>query len=201
MLNNKLMKRTLLFSALFVGGILIAQNSDAKITVTEVQKEFKYKKYSPQILENFVNQISEIEQKPTITEFIPGEIIGWNNDRSTGSTEEIFWIKNGKLNPISTVPENENFFKKINKYAPKEKEFDIYKWSTKTYEGKILKKLTDGSFLINIGLTLFEKGTNDDFNNGIGEYEVEYKTKDFKNFIPLKLREKEKNNAKWITIK
>ena len=84
MLNNKLMKRTLLFSALFVGGILIAQNSDAKITVTEVQKEFNYKKYSPQILENFVNQISEIEQKPTITEFIPGEIIGWNNDRSTG---------------------------------------------------------------------------------------------------------------------
>ena len=194
------MKKTLLISAVFIGGILFAQ-SEAKITVKEIQKEFKYKKYSTEILKKFVNQISEIEQKPYVTEFVPGEIIGWNNDRSTYSTEEIFWIKGNKLVEISTIPQNENFFTKVNKYAPKGKEFEIYKWSTRVYEGKILKKLTDGSYLINIGLTLFEKGKNDDFNNGIREYEVEYKTKDFKNFIPLKLREKDNKNAKWIIIK
>ena len=195
------MKKTFLISAIFVGGILFAQNSDAKITVKEVQKEFKFKKYSPKILTDFVDSISEIEQKPNVTEFVPGEIIGWNNDRSTYTSEYIYLIKGNKLNPISTIPENESFFKKINKYAPKGKEFDIYKWSTKVYEGKIEKKLADGNYMINIGLTLFEKGKNDDSNNGIGEYEVEYKTKDFKTFIPLKLREKDKKNAKWITIK
>ena len=195
------MKKTFLISAILMGGILFAQNSKAKITVNEVQKEFKYKKYSPEILKKFVNEIGEVEQKPNVTEFVPGEIIGWNNDRSTYSVEEIFLIKNGKLNPISTIPENESFFKKINKYAPKGKEFDIYKWSTRVYEGKIEKKLADGNYLINIGLTLFEKGKIEDFNNGIGEYEVEYKTKDFKTFIPLKLREKDKKNAKWTTIK
>ena len=195
------MKKTLLISAVFVGGILFAQNSEAKITVKEVQKEFKYKKYSTEILKKFVKQIDEIEQKPNVTEFIPGEIIGWNNDRSTYSTEEIFKINGQNLTQISTIPENKSFFEKLNKYAPKGNEFDIYKWSTRIYEGKIEKKLNDGNYLINIGLTLFEKGKNDDFNNGIGEYEVEYKTKDFKNFIPLKLREKDKKNAKWTTIK
>ena len=195
------MKKTFLISAILMGGILFAQNSEAKITVKEVQKEFKYKKYSTEILKKFVKQIDEIEQKPNVTEFIPGEIIGWNNDRSTYSTEEIFKINGQNLTQISTIPENKSFFEKLNKYAPKGNEFDIYKWSTRIYEGKIEKKLNDGNYLINIGLTLFEKGKNDDFNNGIGEYEVEYKTKDFKNFIPLKLREKDKKNAKWTTIK
>ena len=195
------MRKILIVSTIVFGGILFAQNSEAKITVKEVQKEFSYKKYSPEILKRFVNQISEVEQKPYVTEFIPGEIIGWNNDRSTYSTEEIFQIKGNKLVQISTIPQNKSFFEKINKYAPKGKEFDIYKWSSRVYEGKIEKKLDDVNYLIKIGLTLFEKGKNDDFNSGIGEYEVEYKTKDFKNFVPLKLLEKEKKNAKWITIK
>ena len=195
------MKKTILISSILFGGILLAQNSGVKITVKEVQKEFKYKKYSPEILKNFVNQISEIEQKPNVTEFIPGEIIGWNNDRSTATSEYIYKIQGNKLIEISTIPQNENFFVKINKYAPKGKEFDIYKWSTRVYEGNISKKLPDGNYLMKIGLTLFEKGKNDDFNNGTGEYEVEYKTKDFKNFTPLRLREKENKNAKWIVLK
>ena len=195
------MKKLLTISSIIFGGILFAQNSGAKINVNQVQKEFKYKKYSSEILKKFVNEIEEIEQKPNITEFIPGEIIGWNNDRSTYTTEEIFWIKGNKLIPISTIPENESFFAKVNKYAPKGNEFDIYKWSTRVYEGEVLKKLADGNFLMNIGLTLFKTGKSDDFNNGIGEYEVEYKTKDFKNFVPVKLREKDKKGAKWIIIK
>ena len=93
------------------------------------------------------------------------------------------------------------FFEKIDKYAPKGQEFAIYKWSSRVYEGNIIKKLSDGNYLINIGLTLYENGKNDDFNNGIGEYEVEYKTKDFKNFIPLRLRKKDDENSKWVTIK
>ena len=83
-------KKNLLISSIIVGGILSAQKYEAQIIVKEVQKEFKYKKYSPEILKKFVNQISEIEQKPNVTEFISGEIIGWKNDRSTGTTEEIF---------------------------------------------------------------------------------------------------------------
>lgn len=195
------MRKILVISTIILGGILFGQNSEAKISVKQIQKEFKYKKYSPEILKKFVNQISEVEQEPNVTEFIPGEIIGWNNDRSTYSTEKIFKIQGNKLIEISTIPQNENFFSKINKYAPKGKEFDIYKWSNRVYEGNILKKLPDGNYLMNIGLTLFEKGESDDFNNGLGEYELEYKTKDFKNFVPIRFREKEKKTAKWTNIK
>ena len=103
-----------------MGGILFAQNSEAKITVNEVQKEFKYKKYSPEILKKFVSEIGEIEQKPNVSENIPGEIIGWNNDRGVYSTQETFWVKNNKLTKIETQLD-EKSVEKLNKYAPKNK--------------------------------------------------------------------------------
>ena len=65
------MKKILVISSIILGGILFGQNSEVKITVKQVQKEFKYKKYSPEILKKFVNQISEVEQIPIVTEFIP----------------------------------------------------------------------------------------------------------------------------------
>ena len=51
------MKKLLTISSIIFGGILFAQNSGAKITVNQVQKEFKYKKYSSEILKKFVNEI------------------------------------------------------------------------------------------------------------------------------------------------
>ncbi len=141
------MKKTILISAILFGGILFAQNSDAKITVKEVQKEFKYKKYNPEILKKFVKKISEIEQKPNVTEYIPGEIISWNNDRGSYSSQEIFIIQGNKLNEISTIPQNENFFSKINKFAPKNQIFS-FENNGRNYEAKTIKKLRIKNFSV-----------------------------------------------------
>ena len=177
------MKKIFIISSFFIGGILSAQNSDAKISITEIQKEFKYKKYSTEILTKFVNEIEEVEQVPYVTEFIPGEIIGWNNDRSSYSSEEIFWIKNNELKMISTIPEDETFWNKLNQKAPKN-----YKFSFENYgrarEAKSIKKSKNGNFILNSEVYLYEENEE---SNPSKIYKVEYQTKDFKNFTLKKL--------------
>ncbi len=179
-----------MISAVFIGGILFAQ-SEAKITVKEIQKEFKYKKYSAEILKKFVNQISEIEQKPYVTEFVPGEIIGWNNDRSSYSTQEIFKITGNKLVEISTIPQNENFFAKLNKFASNNQIFS-FENNGRNYEAKSIKKSKNGDYILNSEIYILEKNSNSDI---LETYEIEYKTKDFKNFTPLKIRNVEKKST------
>ena len=186
------MRKFLTISSIIFGGFLFAQNSEAKITLKQVQNEFKYKKYSTEVLKKFISEIDEIEQEPYVWEPVPGEIIGWNNDRASFSNQETFWIKNNKLTKIETQLSEKNL-EKINKYAPRGKYFDFFEGYRSI--GNVVKKLKNGQFLLVAELKLMDEKNIGNFEEG---YTVEYLTKDFKNFIPLRIS-KEEN--KWTTIK
>ena len=187
------MRKFLTISSIVFGGIfLFAQNSEAKITLKQVRNEFKYKKYSTEVLKKFISEIDEIEQEPYVWEPVPGEIIGWNNDRASFSNQETFWIKNNKLTKIETQLSEKNL-EKINKYAPKGKYFDFFD-SYRSF-GNVVKKLKNGQFLLFAELKLMDEKNIGNFEEG---YTVEYLTKDFKNFIPTKIL---KMNKTWKIIK
>mgnify|MGYP003602675748 CR=1 FL=1 len=185
------MKKILTISSIVFGGFLFAQNSVAKITVKQVQKEFKFKKYSPNVLKKFISEINEVEQEPIIWESIPGEIIGWENDRATYSTSETFWIKNNKLIQIETNPKIEQ----VNKYAPKNGKFEyIEGWQS---VGKVLKKDKNGIFHLGLIMRFVENENSENFSDE--RFQLEYQTKDFKNFILKRLKPTESKN--WTNIK
>ena len=187
------MRKFLTISSIVFGGIfLFAQNSEAKITVKQVQQKFKFKKYPTEVLKKFVNEITEVEQEPNVFEEIPGEIIAWSNDRATYSVQETFWVKNNKLTKIETQLD-EKGLDRINKYAPKGKQFDFYDGYRSV--GSVVKKLKNGQFLLVGELKLENVKDFDNFEDG---YAVEYLTKDFKTFTPTKILKMDKT---WKIVK
>lgn len=188
---KKIMKKLLIISSIFLGGFLFAQNSVAKITLKQVQKEFKYKKYSIEILKKFISEIDEVEQEPNVWESIPGEIIGWENDRATYSIVETFWIKNNKLIQIETNPTIEQ----VNKYSPKNGHFEyIEGWQS---IGKVLKKDKNGIFHLGLIMRFVKDVNSENFSDE--RFQLEYQTKDFKKFTLKRLKPTE--SKKWTIIK
>ena len=191
------MRKILTISSIVFGGIfLFAQNSEAKITVKQVQQKFKFKKYSTAVLTKFIKEIDENDA--TIFESIPGEIIGWTStDKGNQTQTETFKIKNGTLTKINTTV-SESDLKKIDKFAPKNSHFELnnglYDETKYPSVGKVLKKLNDGTYLLSSRITL-------EFNSQEPHkiYDLEYQTKDFKNFVLKRIKDSESD--KWTIVK
>ena len=189
------MKKFLTISSIVFGGLLFAQNSETKISVKQVQKEFKFKKYSTNVLKKFVNEIDEYDA--TLFESIPGEIIGWTStDKGNQTLTETFKINNGILKKINTSV-TESDLKKMNKYAPKNAHFELnsglFDESKYPSVGKVEKKLKNGEYLLSSQITL----QNENGNKKL--YDLEYQTKDFKKFILKRFKPSE--SEKWTVIK
>ena len=191
------MKKFLTISSIVFGGLLFAQNSETKISVKQVQKEFKFKKYSTNVLKKFVNEIDEYDA--TLFESIPGEIIGWTStDKGNQTQTETFKIKNGTLTKINTTV-SESDLKRIDKFAPKNSHFELnsglevdgeYKYPS---VGRVEKKLKNGEYLLSSRITLQNE------NGDKKLYDLEYQTKDFKKFILKRFKPSE--SEKWTDIK
>ena len=155
--------------------------------------QFKYKKYSPEVLKKFNTYLLD-NKFYTISEEIPGEIISYTYENENGSISRVsqfFKITGKKLIPIKTDPRNKEFTinksfgEKVAKYAGKN-------WRFEDRAGYTIKKLRNGTYLIS---TNFYKET--DSNVAPSGY-LDYTTKDFKSFIPYRISEDDKN---WKLIK
>ena len=189
------MRKFLTISSIIFGGFLFAQNSDAKISVKQVQQKFKFKKYSTTVLTKFVKEIDENDA--TLFEAIPGEIIGWTStDKGNQTQTETFKIKNGTLTKINTMV-SESDLKKIDKFAPKNSHFELnsglYDETKYPSVGKIEKKLKNGEYLLSSRITLQNE------NGDKKLYDLEYQTKDFKKFSLKRFKQSE--SKKWTIVK
>lgn len=137
-----------------------------------------------------VNRDNESEH--TAFEELPADILQinfWGGGNMT--TQKFYKISGENLMPVNAVAENEGFLKKIGRYAPAPDHFSFYNINGECYIG-FERKLTDGYYVISGMLFLESEAVNP-------LYVVEYKTKDFRNFIPVRIKENDEK-AKWRTI-
>ena len=192
------MKKTFLISAVLLSGFFFAQSFEtyANPKISEIQKNFKFKKYSKALLEEFSKKIiEEPNEIVTVSEFIPGEIIGWKNSRGSYATSVNYQIKNGKLIEIETFPNNEKFLKNLNKYAPKNSYFELNSIGGRNYDPEFVKKQKNGEYILSLNLLAVKNGNE----NSDDMYDLEYGTADFKNFKPLRIKKSESKT--WTIIK
>ena len=196
------MRKLFFVAAVIFCSLTFAQDfeTNANPSVSEIQNNFKFKKYSKTLLAEFSKQIgAEENETVTVFEHIPGEIIGWSNARGSYTTSQDFKIVNNKLVEINTLPNDEKFMEILKKYAPKNNYFEFNSINGRTYDPEFLKKQKNGKYLLYVNLLSFENGTENNGSNGTGIYELEYETADFKNFKPLRIKNSE--NKKWTKIK
>lgn len=195
--------RKLFLTTIFISGFSFAQSFEmnANPKISEIQKNFKFKKYSTKLLTDFSKKIGTEENEPVIvSEHIPGEVIGWSNARGSYTTSQNFKIVNSKLVEINTLPSDESLMDKLNVYAPKNNYFKFNSINGRTYEPEFVKKQNNGKYLLKVNLIAFENGIEDNGSNSNGIYELEYETADFKNYKPLRIKLSDVTDEKWQYI-
>ena len=129
-------------------------------------------------------------EEAAIYETIPGEILTYvtENGYAAGRHYASFKISKNNLILINPIPyENQSFEKKVSKYVKGD-------WRFEDRAGYEIKKNNNGEYII---LTSLYK---EDDANCCPSMFLEYKTKDFKNFIPLRISQNDEK-PKWIIIK
>lgn len=155
---------------------------------TEETEELLLKNFSPNFA-NFPHPVSKHDSEAQIYEVVPNDIIafGVTSGSAAGTYEKYYKIDGESIIPISVYPyEDQNFDKKVSKYIKKGFRFE-------ERAGADIKKIGDDYFL---STNLY----NEDDANCCPSLLIEYKTKDFKTFIPLKIADNSEN-PKWKTIK
>lgn len=129
----------------------------------------------------------------TAFEIIPGEILEIYYWGGGNMTSQIYYkVSNNDLKNINVIPEEDkNFLKKVKQNIGKK---DVTFFSSKGNSYSSIEKNPKDKFYV-IGASLFLEE-----DNFAPFYEIEYKTTDFKNFIPLRIKSFEEN-SKWKTIK
>lgn len=129
----------------------------------------------------------------TAFETIPGDILEINYWGVGNMTSQIYYkISKNNLENISVIPEEDkNFLKKVKKNIGN-KNITFFNSKGNSYSS-VEKNPKDKFYLIGASLFLKE-------DNFAPSYEIEYKTTDFKNFTPLRIKSSDEN-SKWKTIK
>lgn len=129
-------------------------------------------------------------EEAAIFETVPGEILTYvtENGYAAGRHYASYRISQNNLIPINPYPyDDQNFEKKLSKYVKGN-------WRFEGRAGYAITKDKNGEYIISTDLY-----KEDDANAGASMI-VEYKTKDFKNFIPFRIAENSEN-PKWKIIK
>lgn len=126
----------------------------------------------------------------SIYESIPGEILTHSIETGSamGRNLDSYKIIGNDIVPINPFPKDENFYKKVSKYAKKG-------WR---FEGRVfydISKINENEYLIST-MIYSEK----DYNSA-PSMNLEYKTKDFKNFTPLRISKNDEEKENWQEIK
>ena len=129
----------------------------------------------------------------TAFEIIPGEILEIYYWGGGNMTRQIYYkVSNNDLKNINVIPEEDKNFLKTVKQNIGKKNITFFSSKGNSYSS-IEKNPKDKFYVIGASLFLEE-------DNFAPIYEIEYKTADFKNFIPLRIKSSEEN-SKWKTIK
>ena len=179
--------------------------NERKNIVKELDSLFVLKQYNTeftnQLLEKNLNSllgssqyfpipVSKHESEGEIYEMIPNDILAFEkgNGYAAGRYSVFYKIDGENLVSISEFPENDkNFDKKLSKYVKSS-------WRFEPRSVPEIKKLKTGEYFIVTSLYSEEDAAC------CPSMEIEYKTQDFKKFIPLRILTDPESN-KWINIK
>ena len=183
-----------MFFISFYGNLLAQQNSKT-YTLQQLQARFKHVNYTEKVLLEFQNTMTNLREKPQLNEDIPGEVISWFTLNRQYSWHKSYLIEKEKVKEIQTIPKDENFLKKLNSYVPEASKFS---YSSDLWSFAFVKeKLTDNFYLIKATTKSFNsypEMPNDD----ILLFDLEYKTKDFKEFFLVRF--KNIHTEKWTEV-
>jgi hypothetical protein len=197
LLISTLMSKTALTFAFIILSFCTgySQQTTPPYSIETLKARFKHENYTDKVLLEFQNTMSRLRVKPELSEDIPGEVLSWYTLTGEFSIYKTYLISNNAITKVATVPSDEKFLKKLNSYVPEKSRFtyDSDLWSM----AFVKSKLEGGYYLI--------KATTKSFNSypeipnpDILSYDIEYKTKDFKQFILVRL--KDIHTEKWIEV-
>ena len=179
--------------------------NERKNIVKELDSLFVLKQYNTeftnQLLEKNLNSllgssqyfpipVSKHESEGEIYEMVPNDILAFEmgNGYAAGRYSVLYKIDGENLVSISEFPENDkNFDKKLSKYVKSS-------WRFESRSVPEIKKLKTGEYFIVTSLYSEEDAAC------CPSMAIEYKTQDFKKFIPLRISTDPESN-KWINIK
>ncbi|AZB32098.1 hypothetical protein [Chryseobacterium balustinum] len=123
-------------------------------------------------------------------ESVPGEILTYATETGTagGRSFNSFIIKGNNIDPISPYPTDTKFDKKLSKYVESG-------WRFEPRSGYGIEKNELGEYIISTSIY-----TNEDYNTA-PSMSIEYKTKDFKSFTPLRIAKNDSENLVWKEIR
>lgn len=123
-------------------------------------------------------------------ETLPGEILTYASSTGTadGRSFYSYRIIGDNLVPLNIDPTDDNFYKKVSKYAKKG-------WRFEPRAGYSIEKNKSGEYLISTSIYA------EDDTACCPSFSFEYKTKDFKNFTPSRIAKNEDENLVWKEIK
>ena len=172
-----------------------AQKTTETYTLQQLQARFKHKNYTEKVLLDFQKTMINLRVKPQLNEDIPGEVISWYTLNGEFSWHKTYLIQKDKIKEVETLPKDDIFLKKLNSYVPEKSKFSYNSdlWSL----AFVVKKLKNNFYLI--------KATTKSFNSypeipndDILSYDLEYKTKDFKKFQLVRL--KDIHTKEWLEV-
>ncbi len=190
------MKKTFAF-VLFITSCFIshAQNTTETYTLQQLQARFKHKNYTEKVLLDFQKTMMNLRKKPQLNEDIPGEVISWYTLNGQFSWHKTYLIQKDKVEEVETLPKDDIFLKKLNSYVPEKSKFSY--WSDLWSFAFVEKKLNDSFYLLKSTAKSFNSHP-DIPNDDILIYDLEYKTKDFKEFKLVRL--KDIHTKDWIEV-
>lgn len=172
-----------------------------KLVITKLNQQFANKNYKSEETEEVLHQnfspnfsyfptpVSKHDSEMEIYEVIENDILayGVSSGVAAGTYENYYKIVGETVVPISIFPyEDKNFDATVSKYAKKGFHFE-------PHSGAEIKKINNEYY---ISTWLYK---DEDFMT-YASLLIEYKTKDFKTFTPLKIADNSEN-PKWKTIK
>lgn len=146
---------------------------------------------SPQIgLAWYFPTVSAEPGESSIYETVPGEILTFVTETGVAEGRNFmsYRILGENIIPLNIYPNDPNFTKKVSKYAKKG-------WRFEPRAGYDIEKNKSGEYKISTSVY-----TAEDFSTA-PSISIEYKTKDFKNFTPLRIARNDNEKLVWKDIK
>ena len=172
-------------------------NFRGKNYFSEETNELLERNFNPALgsIQYFPIPVSKHENEAEIYEVIQNDILAFemNNGYAAGRHTLTYKIVGDNIIPVNVFPYdkeynlNKNFDKKLTKYIK-----NGYRFEDRT--GYDMTKNKNGEYIITAPIF------SEDDANVYASMLVEYKTKDFKNYIPLRVQKNIENN-KWTIIK
>ena len=191
------MMKNIFLSILFIAfnSASNAQITHEYFTLPQLQARFTHKNYTEKGLVDFQKTMENLRTKPQLHEDIPGEVISWYTLNGEFSIHKTFLIQSHGVKEVETLPKDPDFLKKLNSYVPEKSKFSFGSdlWSFAFVE----QKGDDKCYIIKATVksyNAYPEIPNDD----ILSYDIEYKTKDFKKFTLLRL--KDIHTKEWTEV-